>query len=316
VLAIGFLVLIGAAGIAALAIAGRQRRGIGTSQDRAQLASQLISSEEELNYAEAFNANDPVAAANLARAHQELNTAFATYNQTSAVSGEALSVADANDIHSRLAIVREILANPHTQVSGNIAVATPAVIVSNQLAPTINTGSKVFEVAMWGLGIVPGAVLQLKKNQARNYFTALDRRINSTAAQIDVFLEQRAQILRNCPGFTPDIDPGLASGLPSEARNITNGRIDRAYQVLIERAQAQNGGAIPPGLQASLRADRNVQREITAARTLYNDTVNMWNTDIFMWPSRQMVAADQRLTTRPVFVGSQLNTAVDLNRVR
>ena len=282
----------------------------------ARFASELIQLEEELKYAEAFAADDPSAASNLARANSELNAAFAAYNQASDAKGRGISVNDGGAIASRLTIVREILANPAAPVSGTAISTTPAVLVNTQLSPTIKNGSKLFEIGMWVLGIVPGIVLQVKKNKARNYFTALDRRINSNAAQIDVYLEQRAQILRNCPGFTADIDPGLASGLPDEARNITNGRIDHAYQTLIERAQAASGGELPPELQRALRADRQVQREITAARSLYNDTVNMWNTDIFMWPAKQMVAADLRLTTRPVFVGSRLGATLDLNRGR
>jgi len=283
---------------------------------QAQFASELIEIEEELKYAEAFATDDPVASANLARASAELNSAFATYNQAVSAKGRGVSDSDANTIAIRLGIVREILASPNAPISSTAISTAPAVLVNTQLSPTVKGGSKVFEIGMWVLGIVPGIVLQVKKNKARNYFTALDRRINSNAAQIDVFLEQRAQILRNAPGFTADIDPSLASGLPNEARNITNGRIDHAYQVLIERAQAANGGVIPPALQAALRSDRNVQREITAARTLYNDTVNMWNTDIFMWPAKQMVAADEKLTTRPVFVGSRLGATLDLNRAR
>ena len=285
-------------------------------QTQAQFAADLIALEEELKYAEAFAADDPAAAANLARANAELNAAFATYNQASEAKGRGISDSDANAIIARLTIVREILTNPTAPVTGTMVSTPPAVLVNTQLSPTIGNGSKLFEIGMWVLGIVPGIVLQVKKNKARNYFTALDRRINSNAAQIDVFLEQRAQILRNCPGFTADIDPGLASGLSTEARNITNGRIDHAYQVLVENARAANNGVIPPELERALRADRNVQREITAARTLYNDTVNMWNTDIFMWPAKQMVAADERLTTRPVFVGSRLGATLDLNRGR
>ena len=286
---------------------------------QAQFASQLIELEEELKYAEAFSSDNPATTANLTRANAELNAAFATYNAATDAKGRGIPENDANAIAARLSIVREILANPAHPISGTaLSVSTaPAVIVNTQLSPTVKGGSKVFEIGMWVLGIVPGIVLQVKKNKARNYFTALDRRINSNAAQIDVFLEQRAQILRNCPGFSEDIDPGLAAGLDfAEARNVTNGRIDHAYQVLVERAQADNGGVVPPSLEKALRADRGIQREITAARTLYNDTVNMWNTDIFMWPAKQMVAADERLTTRPVFVGSRLGATLDLNRGR
>ena len=47
-----------------------------------------------------------------------------------------------------------------------------------------------------------------------------------------------------------------------------------------------------------------LQREITAARNLYNDTVNQWNTDVFSWPTKQIVAARAGYTTRIPFTAS------------
>lgn len=282
--------------------------------NQAEFAAELIQLEEELNYAKAFAASDPAVSGNLARANNELNAAFATYNKTS--GGKSLSTGEANEVSTRLAIVRELLANPTSPVANSYGASAPAVIVNTQLAPSLGKGTKVFEIGMWALGIIPGAILASRKSKARNYFTALEQRINTNAAQIDVYLDRRAQILRSCPGFTADIDPLLASGLPREARNITSGRIDHAYQLLVEQDKARNGGNISAELASALRADRNVQREITAARTLYNDTVNMWNRDIYQWPAKQMVAVSERLTTRPVFVSSQLSSAIELSGVR
>ena len=48
-----------------------------------------------------------------------------------------------------------------------------------------------------------------------------------------------------------------------------------------------------------------LQREITAARELYNDTINEWNRDIFAWPTKMIVAAKNGYTTRIPFAASQ-----------
>ena len=48
----------------------------------------------------------------------------------------------------------------------------------------------------------------------------------------------------------------------------------------------------------------NYTEEITAARTLYNDTVTQWNTDIFIWPTKMIVAAKAGYTTRIPFTAS------------
>jgi LemA protein len=48
-----------------------------------------------------------------------------------------------------------------------------------------------------------------------------------------------------------------------------------------------------------------LQREITAARELYNDTVAAWNRDIFAWPTKAIVAARAGYTTRIPFIASK-----------
>lgn len=48
-----------------------------------------------------------------------------------------------------------------------------------------------------------------------------------------------------------------------------------------------------------------LQREITAARELYNDAVDRWNRDIFVWPAYKIVASKNGYTTRIPFVASK-----------
>ena len=48
-----------------------------------------------------------------------------------------------------------------------------------------------------------------------------------------------------------------------------------------------------------------LQKEITAAREVYNDSVFMWNKDIFNWPTKQIVAARAGYTTRIPFTASK-----------
>jgi LemA protein len=54
----------------------------------------------------------------------------------------------------------------------------------------------------------------------------------------------------------------------------------------------------------AMRQNTYLQKEITAARTLYNDTVTRWNQDIFDWPTKQIVAARAGYTTRIPFTAS------------
>ena len=54
----------------------------------------------------------------------------------------------------------------------------------------------------------------------------------------------------------------------------------------------------------AMQQNMYLQREITAARELYNDTINAWNRDIFAWPTKMIVAARNGYTTRIPFVAS------------
>jgi LemA protein len=53
-----------------------------------------------------------------------------------------------------------------------------------------------------------------------------------------------------------------------------------------------------------MRQNSYLQREITAARTLYNDTIATWNKEIYSWPVKQIVADKQGFTTRIPFTAS------------
>jgi LemA protein len=53
-----------------------------------------------------------------------------------------------------------------------------------------------------------------------------------------------------------------------------------------------------------MRQNSYLQKEITAARSLYNDTVNIWNTSIFEWPTKMIVAARSGYTSRIPFTAS------------
>ena len=50
-----------------------------------------------------------------------------------------------------------------------------------------------------------------------------------------------------------------------------------------------------------MRKNDYLQREITAAREVYNDTVLRWNQEIFVWPTKKIVAAKNGYTTRIPF---------------
>jgi LemA protein len=66
-----------------------------------------------------------------------------------------------------------------------------------------------------------------------------------------------------------------------------------------------------PDLQAhaaiadAMQKNDYLQREITAAREVYNDAVMRWNQDVFIWPTKMIVAARSGYTTRIPFTASK-----------
>ena len=187
-------------------------------------------------------------------------------------------------------------------------------VIAKKIPVTVGKGSLVFEILLWVLGIIPGIIFTIMKVKAGNYFDQLQQKIQHDASQIDNYLEQRVMVLQNCARLLDkaiDLDKSVyeniakyRSGISEDARNDASAAIDAAANNI--RIAFENY----PDLQAhkeisdAMRQNMYLQREITAARELYNDTVNRWNRDIFKWPAYQIVAAKRGYTTRIPFIAS------------
>ena len=188
-------------------------------------------------------------------------------------------------------------------------------VIAKKIPAKVGVGSTIFEVILWVLGIIPGLVFLFMKIKAKNYFQQLEQKIQHNASQIDNYLEQRVVVLKNCARLLDkaiDLDKSVyeniakyRSGAGDEERNKIAEEIDtfsRGINVAFENY---------PNLEAhdqieeAMRQNMYLQREITAARELYNDTVNSWNRDIFAWPTKMIVAARAGYTTRIPFIASK-----------
>jgi len=156
------------------------------------------------------------------------------------------------------------------------------------------------------------------KINAQKHFDQLQQKIQRNASQIDNYLEQRVVVLQNCARLLDkaiDLDKSTFENIAKYrsgnigdldvARNELGGQIDtlsRSINVAVESY---------PDLQAhkeiadAMQQNMYLQREITAARELYNDTINEWNKDIFAWPTKKIVAAKNGYTTRIPFIASK-----------
>lgn len=217
-------------------------------------------------------------------------------------------------------------------------------VIDRQLPVRVGFGSTLFEIALWIVipilviigvllmgstlenpllvavigcivGILPGVIFIFMKISARNYFQQLEQRIQAEASNIDNFLEQRVQILQNVVGIVEraiELDKdvmksvaALRSGtVTDENRSAVNSQVNTAFGRLFPQVEAYPELKAHNAIADAMQQNSYLQKEITAARTVYNSRVTQWNTDIFAWPTKMIVAARQGYTTRIPFTAS------------
>ena len=166
------------------------------------------------------------------------------------------------------------------------------------------------------VGLLPGVIFIFMKIKAHNYFQQLEQRIQAEASNIDNFLEQRVQILQNVVGLVEraiDLDKDVmknvaalrsGGGVNPENRNEVNGMLNSSFARLFPQVEAYPDLKAHQVIADAMQQNSYLQKEITAARTVYNSRVTQWNTDIFAWPTKMIVAARQGYTTRIPFTAS------------
>ncbi len=190
-------------------------------------------------------------------------------------------------------------------------------VIEKQLPVTIGVGSTIFEIALWLLGILPGLIFLFMKISAKNYLQKLQQKIQHDASQIDNYLEQRVVILQNVAGILSkaiDLDKDVmksVAGLRSGTNMTDEGRVEFAGKIDALSSGLKISVENYPELKAhasiadAMQQNSYLQKEITAAREVYNDSVMRWNQDVFSWPTKQIVAARAGYTTRIPFIASK-----------
>ena len=191
-------------------------------------------------------------------------------------------------------------------------------VIAKRIPVKVGFGSTLFDIMLLVLVIIPGIIFLVMKIKAKNYFYALEQKLQHNASQIDNYLEQRVMILQNCAklvdkavGLDKETFSNIAmyrsgnTAQTDEARNEIAGKLDgigRSINIAFENY---------PELKAhqeiadAMQQNAYLQKEITAAREVYNDTVYTWNRDIFAWPTKMIVAARAGYTTRIPFAASK-----------
>lgn len=191
-------------------------------------------------------------------------------------------------------------------------------VIVKKIPAEVGVGSTIFQIILWICGIIPGLIFLFMKINAQKHFDQLQQKIQRNASQIDNYLEQRVVVLQNCARLLDkaiDLDKSTFENIAKyRSGNVQD--VDAARNTLggeIERVSRNINVAVEnyPDLQAhreiadAMQQNMYLQREITAARELYNDTINEWNKDIFAWPTKKIVAAKNGYTTRIPFAASK-----------
>jgi LemA protein len=192
-------------------------------------------------------------------------------------------------------------------------------VIAKKLPVKVGKGSLVFEIMLWVLGIIPGVIFTFMKIKAKNYFQQLEQKLQHNASQIDNYLEQRVVVLQNCAALLDkaiDLDKdtfvaiakyrsGNATAEGDEERNAVASKLDALSTSVNVAFENYPDLKAHQQIADAMQQNMYLQREITAARELYNDTVAAWNRDIFAWPTKQIVAAKAGYTTRIPFIASK-----------
>ena len=189
-------------------------------------------------------------------------------------------------------------------------------VIEKQIPVKVGVGSTIFQIVLWIL-IIPGLIFLIMKIKAQNYFRQLQQKIQHNASQIDNYLEQRVVILQNVVGIVEksvNLDKEVMTTVAAfrggvtpneENRSEVSGRLDAAMRSINVAFEAYPELKAHRALADAMQQNSYLQKEITAAREVYNDTVLKWNQDIFAWPTKMIVAAKAGYTSRIPFTTSK-----------
>ena len=175
--------------------------------------------------------------------------------------------------------------------------------------------SKIYYIIPIGVIILGIVYSNLKKQES--YFNQLEQRIQQSASQIDNYLEQRVIVLQNTAKLVEkavDLDKSIFSevaklrtggNIKESERNEIQGKLEKAYSGLSIAVEKYPDLKSHMELRDAMQQNLYLQREITAAREVYNDSIGIWNREIFEWPFKKYIAAKKEYTTRIPFIASK-----------
>lgn len=171
--------------------------------------------------------------------------------------------------------------------------------------------TKAYLLIIVGILLIIFVIFSLKN--AETFFMQLEQKIQQQASQIDNYLENRVVILQNSAKLVEkaiDLDKELLTNIAKlrsgiADRNELNSNIEKVSRQINIAVENYPDVKAHAEIRDAMQQNSYLQREITAARDLYNDVIYAWNREIFVWPFKKVVAAKKGFTTRIPFIASK-----------
>ena len=187
------------------------------------------------------------------------------------------------------------------------------------IMPIDGIALSILKVFIWCSGIIPGLIFLFCKISAANHLRRLEQKLNHDASQIDNYLEQRVIILSNAAKLldraikldqetmlnVASIRSGIHKGFNGQEMSQFNDKINDVTKKINFVFENYPDLKAHQEIREAMQQNDYLQKEITAAREQYNDTVNAWNRDIQTWPAKMIVAARNGYTTKIPFIAAQ-----------
>ncbi len=204
------------------------------------------------------------------------------------------------------------MANGLDEFEDEVSAGRDVRVINKRIPVKVGVGSTIFQVILWCLGIIPGVVFLFMKIKAGTYLRQLEQKLQHDASTIDNYLEQRVVILTNAAKLLDksiDLDKETFTQIAKyrsgnandEQRNAVAGQLESIGNSINVAFENYPDLKSHQELRDCMQQNSYLQKEITAAREVYNDTVNRWNSDIQAWPTKMIVAAKAGYTTRVPF---------------
>lgn len=191
-------------------------------------------------------------------------------------------------------------------------------VINKQLKVELDGADKFVNVGVWFLFIIGGVIYMFRKAHAKTYFQQLQQKLQHDASTIDNFMQQKVAILTNAAKLLDksinldketfkaiaEARSGLSSN-PDEARNQLQQNLDGIEHNINVVLEAYPELKSHQAIADVMQQNAYLQNEITAAREVYNDTVNRWNAAVYQRWAKKFVAAKSGYTTRIPFTASK-----------